>query len=111
MSDLDWHKIDVPPENGVYECAVSGKRLCLVLQQGQVTVTSRRCPHAGADLSQGWCESGKLVCPFHRHRFDLQTGKGDEGQGNYIQVYTTKFENNTWYVGLPKSWWNRIFSF
>lgn len=107
---MNWHKIDVPAEDGLYGSVVDGKKLCVIVQDGDVIVTSRRCPHAGADLSQGWCEGGKLVCPFHRHKFDLQTGKGDQGQGNYINVYPTKFENDCWYVGLPKSWWSRVFS-
>ena len=37
---------------------------------------SKYCPHQGADLSYGWTdENGNWVCPRHRWKFDLDTGK------------------------------------
>lgn len=109
MKELDWFEIDVPDKEGVYALKINEKQYCMVVRTDQVFVLSKRCPHAGADLSQGWCEEEKIVCPFHRHRFDLVTGKGDPGQGNYIQSYATKKENGQWYVGLPRSWWKKLF--
>jgi UDP-MurNAc hydroxylase len=41
---------------------------------GKVYLVDRVCPHQGADLSQGWIETGYLVCPRHRWRFDLANG-------------------------------------
>lgn len=109
MANLEWYKIDVPTDEGVYTCMISGKKFCLVVQQDQISVTANRCPHAGADLSQGWCEDNKLVCPYHRHRFDIKTGQGDKGQGNYIHIYATRFKDGAWYVGIPIPWWKRLF--
>jgi UDP-MurNAc hydroxylase len=34
----------------------------------------RYCPHQGGDLSEGWIESGCIVCPRHHWRFDLARG-------------------------------------
>lgn len=35
----------------------------------------RYCPHQGGDLSQGWCERGRLwTCPRHRWQFALDKG-------------------------------------
>lgn len=109
MKDVDWFEINVPEQEGIYRLNVNGKSYCMVVKHDKIFVLSNRCPHAGADLSQGWCEGEKLVCPFHRHKFDLSTGKGDSGQGNFVHSYPTKKENNKWYVGLPKSWWKRLF--
>ncbi|NGF55628.1 Rieske 2Fe-2S domain-containing protein [Parapedobacter sp. SGR-10] len=110
MDKLIWYAIQVPEGEGkVHRIIVDGKKLCVVVQNGKPYATSSRCPHAGADLSQGWCEEGRLVCPYHRHRFDLQTGRGDPGQGDYIHVYPMKKENGQWYVGLERPWWRRIF--
>lgn len=109
MGNIEWFVIKKPREEGKIEkIEVGGKKLCVILIDGQVYVTSSRCPHAGADLSKGWCEGKKLVCPYHRHRFDLQSGKGDAGQNNYIDVYPIKEENNQWYVGMKKPWWRRL---
>lgn len=77
-----------------------GKRLCLIQHMGKVYATSARCPHAGADLSDGWCKNGKLVCPVHRYSYDLETGRGSEGQGDYVPTYPVKLEGNEIYVGI-----------
>lgn len=108
--NVAWFAIKKPYTEGKIEkVAVGGKNLCIVRLGATLYATSSRCPHAGADLSGGWCEGEKLVCPYHRHRFDLQTGKGDEGQGDYIDIFPLKEENNQWFVGIKKSWWKRLF--
>ncbi len=111
MDEIDWYAVVVPEKEGeISKVQMGGKSICLIRRGNWVYATSSHCPHAGADLSQGWCEDGKLVCPFHRHKFDLQTGKGNAGQGNYIDVFSVKEENGVWYVGIKKSWWKRLFS-
>jgi nitrite reductase/ring-hydroxylating ferredoxin subunit len=35
---------------------------------------SRYCPHAGGDLTGGWVDDGKVVCPLHNLTFDPDTG-------------------------------------
>lgn len=83
---------------------VEGKKICLVKNQDTCFATQSRCPHAGADLSQGWCENGKLICPFHRYKYDLKSGKGDPGQGDYITIYPLEIRNDGIYIGWKESW-------
>lgn len=107
---MEWHRIpssDIPPEDGVRKSRIAGKTLCIVRQDGVLHVTGAKCPHAGADLSAGWCEGGQLVCPRHRHTFDLTTGRGAPGQGNYIRVYATREADGEWWVEIPRSWWKQ----
>ena len=35
---------------------------------------SRFCPHAGADLADGFVDGGRIVCPWHNVPFDPDTG-------------------------------------
>lgn len=110
--DLEWHKVPTridESRNYVKALHVAGKKLCLIREGDVLSVTSSRCPHAGADLTNGWCEGGKLVCPFHRHKFNIENGKGDEPQNNFIRIYPLKKENGEFYVGIKKSLWNKIF--
>jgi phenylpropionate dioxygenase-like ring-hydroxylating dioxygenase large terminal subunit len=39
-------------------------------EAGQIQALPNACPHMGAMLSAGWCEAGKVVCPFHALAFD-----------------------------------------
>ncbi len=112
MEKLEWHVIPTLPSSDVEikKIKVAGKAICLVRTKGKWLAVGSRCPHAGADLSQGWCEGNKIVCPFHRHKFDLQTGKGDVGQGNFINTYPLKEENGHLYVAIRKPWWKTLFS-
>jgi len=112
MDKLEWHLVTMVPSSDaeIKKIKVAGKTICLVHFQGKLQALGNRCPHAGADLSQGWCEGNKIICPFHRHKFDLQTGKGDAGQGNFIPIYPLKEEDGRLYVGIPKPWWKSLFS-
>jgi phenylpropionate dioxygenase-like ring-hydroxylating dioxygenase large terminal subunit len=37
---------------------------------GAIQALPNACPHMGAMLSEGWCDQGKVVCPFHALQFD-----------------------------------------
>ncbi|MBE8720932.1 Rieske (2Fe-2S) protein [Sphingobacterium pedocola] len=85
------------------------KSFCLVWNEDQWVAFSKKCPHAGASLENGWCEGKEVVCPYHRHRFNLIDGRGAIGQGNYIQIYPLKEVDDILYVGLKENIWSRIF--
>jgi nitrite reductase/ring-hydroxylating ferredoxin subunit len=36
----------------------------------EIQALPNACPHMGAMLSEGWCDRGKVVCPFHALQFD-----------------------------------------
>lgn len=110
MDKLSWFPAIVPTREGqIKKVDVGGKSICIIREAGKFYATSSRCPHAGADISQGWCEGGKIVCPYHRHKFDLESGRGDPGQGDFISTYSLREENGKWFVGIPKPWWKTIF--
>lgn len=107
-----WVKVELPKlqQNYVRSIDVGGKLLTLVREDGVYRVFQAKCPHAGAALFNGWCEKGKLICPVHRYSYDLVSGKGSEGQGDYLTVYPTKLKADGFYVAIKQSFWSRIFS-
>lgn len=108
---LRWFPVGTLPKDGeIKKIHIEGRTMCIIDQGGQVYATGARCPHAGADLSRGWCERGKLVCPVHRHQFDLVSGKGDLGQGNFIPVFPIQIIQGKPCVGIKTSWWKQLFS-
>ncbi|EFK56495.1 Rieske (2Fe-2S) protein [Sphingobacterium spiritivorum] len=88
---------------------VPGLNFCLTKQDGAWVAFSEKCPHAGAPLSTGWCEEGRVICPYHRHAFSLKTGRGDPGQGNFVNLYPLKQDQGKWFVGIDKKWWQKLF--
>ena len=53
---------------------VSSGVLVARLDDDRVVALSRRCPHKGADLVEGFVCGGDIVCPWHNVRFDPDTG-------------------------------------
>ena len=90
---MAWYKVaDIADLSISFLIKVSagGKQLCLVNANEKLFAVAASCPHAGADLSKGWCENGKIICPFHRYRYDLSTGRGDAGQNDFIRTYAVE---------------------
>lgn len=107
---MKWHKIsDGQPSDQPFikKIKAGGKSICLVSYDGFLFAVGAICPHAGEDLSRGWCADGKLVCPYHRFSYDLQTGKGSPGQNDFVESYPVKVKGAEIYIGIP-SFWDKI---
>lgn len=94
----------------IQRAEVPGLTFCLVYHEGRWIAFSKKCPHAGAPLEQGWLEDGMLVCAYHRQRFDLKTGRGMLGQGNFITIYPTEQINGKWSIQMKPGFFKRLFS-
>ncbi|WP_345951826.1 Rieske (2Fe-2S) protein [Mucilaginibacter sp. PAMB04274] len=103
---MAWYKVadglDLS-ESVIKKVHAGGKTICLIVHEKNVYALSAWCPHAGADLSGGWCQDEKLVCPYHRYSYDLQTGRGAPGQNDYVTVYPVRNEPDGVYIEV-KSW-------
>lgn len=109
---MNWYKIDkelLPTLNTIVKLKLAGKTICLINYECELYATAWKCPHAGADLSTGWCEDKRLICPYHRHAFDLSTGRGAEGQGNYINTYKLEKRGGDWFIRIKTGFFQRLF--
>ena len=111
---MQWHKIsDIPDPQKPFikKVKADGKSICLVGYEGKVYAIGATCPHAGAELSGGWCKDGKIICPFHRYSYSLETGKGDPGQNDYVDTYPVEIREDGVYVGIASfgDKWRSIF--
>jgi len=97
----DVKKIDQP---FIKKVKVDNKSICLIGYEGDLFAVSAICPHAREDLSRGWCENGKLVCPVHRFSYNLQTGRGSEGQNDYVETYSVEVRGDDIYIGITGFW-------
>jgi nitrite reductase/ring-hydroxylating ferredoxin subunit len=106
-----WVKLDVliPGGDFVKEVQAGKKELCLIRNQTELFALENSCPHAGGLLSDGWCENGNLVCPVHRYQYNLKTGRGAEGQGDYVYTYPVEQRADGVYVQINEGWFKRLF--
>ena len=55
---------------------VGGQKIAVFRSRdGRLFSTQAFCPHKNALLADGITGSGKLICPLHAYKFDLETGK------------------------------------
>lgn len=102
--DFDKHGAEPQRINSARSIDIEGKRLCLTRTEAGYFALDDRCPHAGARFGMGgYCEDNMLVCPVHRYKFNVQTGRGV--QGDYVETYPTETRSDGVYVGLEKKWW------
>ena len=109
-----WVKVlskqETEKEDFITTVNADGKKICVIKQHGKFFAIQNTCPHAGGILSGGWCKEGKIVCPIHRWEYNLITGRGAEGQGDYIDVYSTALREDGLYIGFKQSWIKKLFS-
>lgn len=104
---MKWYKIpDIKDINKPFIKKVKAgtKSICLVGFEGEIYAIAAICPHAGFDLSEGLCVKGKIVCPYHRYTYNLATGKGGEGQNDFVETYEVDIRENDIYVRISSVW-------
>lgn len=104
---MKWYKIpDIKDINKPFIKKVQAgrKNICLVGFEGEIYAIAATCPHAGFDLSEGLCVKGKIVCPYHRYTYNLTTGKGGEGQNDFVETYEVDIRDNDIYVCISSVW-------
>ena len=62
------------PENRGVRVETATHPLLLVRSADQVRAYQADCPHAGAPLEQGAICNGRIVCPWHKAAFALDSG-------------------------------------
>jgi nitrite reductase/ring-hydroxylating ferredoxin subunit len=87
---------DVPPGS------VKGSGVYAVGNNGEYFAVSRRCRHLRADLADGSIDAdGCLVCPWHRSKYDVRTGRMTRGpQGVFAKIPGLEAAN----IALTKVW-------
>ena len=90
--------------NSVRTIEINNKQICLAhLADGYFAIDDK-CPHAQGHLGEGRCDNeGNIICPSHRYKFDIRTGKGK--QGDYVNSYPVEVRGDALYIGFKKKWW------
>lgn len=59
------------------------------------------CPHMGTSLADGDVCDGEVECPWHEWKYDLRTGKSDQREWAFVDVFEVRVENGRVYLKAP----------
>ncbi len=75
---MEWKNIaavqDIP-DGGMKKYDVDDREITVARIGESIYAFDDRCRHMNAPLHQGKIEDGRVVCPLHKTRFELSTGK------------------------------------
>lgn len=91
-------RIDEVVEGRAIAVEVDGLRIAVFNDGGLFHALLGRCPHANGPMGHGWIEEGEAVCPLHRWRFKLSTGRCTTVSGNSLHRFPCKVDNDQVWV-------------
>src|ERR1700742_3688775 len=79
---------------------VGGLRVAVYREDERIFALSGRCPHANGPMGLGWIEDGEAVCPLHRWRFRLTTGRCTTVRGEALRRFDAEVRDGEVWVAL-----------
>ena len=80
---------------------VRGQEIAVFRQRdGRLFATQSRCPHKGGPLADGIIGAGKLFCPLHAHKYDMQSGAGPHAH-ECLTTYSIEEVDGAMLLDLP----------
>ena len=105
-----WHKIAQSPaeinwgSNGLTELEVAGKKVCLSIQNNRIHACAHKCPHAGGSMASGHIDAlGNLVCPLHRYKFSIESGRNTSGEGYFLKTFPVEVREDGVFIGFTEN--------
>ena len=98
----------IPPGEG-QTFLVAGREIAVFRTRGtdEVHATQARCPHKAGLLADGIVGDGKVICPLHSYKFDLETGAAVRNECTSLRTYRTELTEDrrvlVW-VGGRETW-------
>ena len=86
-----------------------GRKLLLAQVGGAYHAAARKCPHLGFNLCRGAIDGDAIVCPLHKAKFSLITGKVERDPRllflkmtakNDLPIYPVRVEGDDILVGV-----------
>ena len=87
--------------NNLAEVMADDKKVCVGKYKEKLFAFAAKCPHASGYFVDGWIDAlGNVVCPLHRYKFCLQTGRNVTGEGYYLKHWPVQVGEDGVYVGM-----------
>ncbi len=89
--------------NNMMHITVESKTICLAKGSSNLYACSHKCPHAGGIIADGFIDAmDNVVCPLHRYKFNLQSGRNISGEGYYLKIYPIQQTEHGIFVGIEE---------
>jgi 3-phenylpropionate/trans-cinnamate dioxygenase ferredoxin subunit len=86
-------------ENGLAELNLGEKIICIGKYHDHLFAFAARCPHAGGRMCAGYIDVlGNVVCPVHRYKFSMRSGRNTSGEEFYLKTFPVELYNDKVYV-------------
>jgi 3-phenylpropionate/trans-cinnamate dioxygenase ferredoxin subunit len=86
----------------VVDFCMDGFSFCLAKHGETVFAFQPKCPHAGADLCDGFVDAlGNVVCPLHHYKFNIVNGRNVSGEGYFLKRYQVEVREGEFYLLIP----------
>lgn len=83
---------------------VKNKKICIGRYNDNVFAFAYKCPHAGGIMADGYIDPlGNIVCPLHRYKFSMTSGRNTSGEGYYLKNWPVRIKEEEVYVGLENN--------
>lgn len=104
LSESDSAKILALQHQQLLRIEVENKGICVSLIDGQYHGINDRCPHAGTPFTHGGTcnKRGVVVCPTHHYKFNIKTGRSEDGNHYKIPNYPLQIQEGIAYIGIKK---------
>ncbi|MGH7769941.1 MAG: Rieske (2Fe-2S) protein [Candidatus Binatia bacterium] len=63
------------PAEGAKLVILDRREFAVIAHGGKYYAVENFCPHKGGPLGLGQVKNGTITCPWHRFRFELESGK------------------------------------
>jgi 3-phenylpropionate/trans-cinnamate dioxygenase ferredoxin subunit len=104
---ISYHLLTPDPELlsfnncGIAVVHIQDKKICITKYKDEWFAFSARCPHASGHMDEGFVDAtGNIVCPVHRYRFSLKTGRDTNGEGYYLKTYKLEVRGTALFIGF-----------
>lgn len=92
------------PQSGLLEIEVADKKVCLTLHKEQLYACAAKCPHAGGTMAAGYIDAlSNIICPLHRYKFSLHSGRNTSGEGFFLKTYPIEMRPEGIFIGLEEN--------
>jgi nitrite reductase/ring-hydroxylating ferredoxin subunit len=94
--------------NDLAEVEAGGKTICVALYNDNLLACTKKCPHAGGILANGFVDGmGNIICPLHRYKFSLHNGRNVSGEGYFLKTFQVEIRNEGIFIGFEE---NKLFN-